>query len=309
MIRGITSQLFFLLHFVILQNIINTTVVVVDANDTTISTLKKEKSSGSITNFLRDERSFILNLINCFIDDNCHVIYYNTMKTGGTTIEKQLFHNFPFNKEQEEVNNNSCCYNNMMERFNNNKSKYCSAKFTSYIVTSTQLKTIISECNSINDNPDSKTIVLSSFRDPETRTLAYINDMCSKSNPDNKIMQKACNICKYDNVTEHIFDYFTSNTNKVYQYILDIVVTYKNNDDDVNVMTFEMEDIERIFELLSSRYPLFVSLSEGDEKKKKHKNDKDEDDSKICDFGMKSRLIKQLGVSNDIYRKLIADRL
>ena len=202
-----------------------------------------------------------------------------------------MFHTFPISDKV-----NSCCFDDMMERFDQNKEEYCKAKFMSYVVDSTQLKSIISVCNELN-GPKSNTVVLVSFRDPETRTLAYINDMCRKN--DNRRIFKACKLCEYNDNTKDTFDYFTSNTNQVFQHILD---TTNINIKNVNVMAFEMEDIERMFSLLGMRYPSFNLLENDDSKKK-------EVTEQVCDFGFNSRLMKQLGQSNRIYRQLIGDRL
>lgn len=53
-------------------------------------------------------------------------------------------------------------------------------------------------------------------------------------------------------------------------------------------MTFEMEDINRMLELLSTRYPAFNSLAQEEETKNNNENgDEDEDhaNSSVCGFG------------------------
>ena len=246
-------------------------------------------------NFRKDTNKFISNLSKCLTDDKCNVFYRHIGKTGGTTVEARMFQGFPFtyaSKHQE-----SCCGIDVMNDFKNNKEKYCNAKFTSYQISSFFLENVVKDCMDLKPD-DHRALVLVSMRDPASRTISNIHQICNKklTKRDDKVL-RACRDCKYEGEHIEVFNRFVDLTNEAYLDIIDVTqLPYAIPN--VNVMTFDTDDINELFSLLQDEMPNH-SFLEAEEKK-------NPESIWNCDFALNSKMLKRLKISREIYRNLTA---
>jgi len=265
-------------------------------------------SNRHVINFYRNPDTFIETISDCIGDDNCRIIYHHIQKTGGKTVEYRMFQAFPFKPEiidgmsdkirgglfnlEDSVGAKSCCWKKMFKRVNKYKKLFCPIKFMSYEVTSDQLQKIIDECLTWN-GIQSRYVVLVSFRDPEARTLSQIHQMCNKNFASRRpMMQEACLTCEYNEETKEAFYVHTKLTNKAFEYVIN--TTYLNERQRVNAMTFQIDDIDSMFDKLKEKTGIDFPY--------KTANPEQRD---LCDFGVTSEMFDGLAPSREIYRKLI----
>jgi len=259
-----------------------------------------------VINFYRDPDIFTNTIADCIKDDDCRIIYHHIQKTGGKTVEYRFFKAFPFIPEniedingweglfsrENDVGAKSCCWKQMFKRFKKYTRLYCPIKFMSYEATSNQLEEILHDCLEWNGR-QSRYVILVSFRDPEARTLSQIHQMCNKNFESRRPkMQKACLTCQYTNETKEAFYFHTKLTNKAFRYVIN--TTYLNTLPRVDALTFQIDDIDSMFDRLKGAtgidFPTYTSNPE--------KRD-------VCDFGMTSEIFRGLAPSREIYRKLV----
>ena len=153
-----------------LKNDIIAKLNVVQVDNTTIKEEQKiKRKKNNYVNFHRNPNSFIETLSDCLVDDKCNIFYHHVQKTGGTTLENRMFSAFPFHESRTK--HRTCCGRKVIRDFDRKQKYYCQSKFTSYQVSSSQLKTVVSTCMELNSKVSdaSKAIVMTSVRDPETR--------------------------------------------------------------------------------------------------------------------------------------------
>jgi len=258
-----------------------------------------QTSKPNMINFLRQSDTFIRILSDCLQNDECNVFYLHIGKTGGTTVEARMFSAFPFD------DTNTCCGKSHMNRFYERKEIYCQAKFTSYQVSSRHFQEVIHNCmnfkkqQAMNTTSSSspQAVALISIREAASRAVSYIDQMCNKYFETRDLeVRKACKYCNYEKGSKfaEVFDTVTRKTNSRYQSIMDLT---KISIPNVEMMLFDMIDIDSIFTMLENRmdnhsFPLHLK--------------KNEKSTAICNFGMKSEMFKSLALGQEIYRNLTA---
>jgi len=262
-------------------------------------TLRNEETQEKTVNFLnfhRNHNKFMDTLSSCIMDDQCHIFYHHVQKTGGTTLENRIFGAFPFHKKRTK--HRTCCGRKVMKDYDRYQKYYCQAKFTSYQVSASQFETVVSTCMHLNlkNNTSSRAVALVSIRDPETRTLSNIHQICNKnSHKRSKDIVEACSSCAYEKHSK-VFDKFVQQTNKDYEEAFKSTRLMIPN---VSVMLFDTEDMEILLGMLLKKLPNHFSFS---------LNKKiNQEEVTRCDFGMKSNMFKELAPARKIYRNLTSE--
>jgi len=245
-----------------------------------------------VTNFFIDSNVFIEKISNCLHNNSkCHVFYQHIGKTAGTTIQDNMFRVFPFLPNQAK--HDSCCNLRMVERFQRNKELFCKADFTSYEVTGSAFRNIVSECMELN--PEEEAVILISFRSPEHRTLSYIHQYCNKNlerRPPKMI--KACKNCN-KKMYEKLFYRFAHTTNKDYKEISDTLVSSIPGVKDI--LMVESIDVDNLINMLGKVHENW--------KFPKAKKKQNTALFSHCDFSLNSRMFDLLAPSRIIYRNLV----
>ena len=265
--------------------------------------------SSNIFNFYTHPNNFVKTLSSCFLNKDCHVVYHHIGKTGGTNVESRFFNVFPFHARKTKMS--SCCSGKVMEKFLKFSRFYCAAKFTAYQVRASQFETVISECMKYystlyeekNVSSKKSIVILVSIREPASRTLSNIHQLCNKNlNRRSETLKQACASCDYEAHPEE-FDKIVQTTNKDYLGIMRTIQQASKYGGRVKSLSFDTDDIDRMFGMLQE------SLNESsnhtfplNEKTNPEKHSK-------CNFGMKSRMLKDLAVSREIYRNITSGQV
>ena len=272
---------------------------------------------------------FTATISQCLLDDQCRIIYHHVGKSGGTTLEDTFFHMYP-----PELK--SCCGPKLLGKLANDersREKYCTAKFSSYQIIGSHVDGLVKSCMRINSddvaatsgskndehnttangssknnkgNPPRKprSVVLTTYREPISRTLSSIHQLCNKqSNKRTNKTLEACNACRYDFGTD-VWDRVVNMTNDHFEGVAEVASLQIP---DVQVISLDMVDISPALDRLRERLPL-------DAKKLKVKDIPDvpmtqwrnPERKSVCSFAMTSEMIKSLGVAQTVYRNLTA---
>lgn len=116
-------------------------------------------------NYGLESDRFVRELLGCFEDRDCRILYFHFGKTGGKDIEYRmsLYMKPPCAK--------ACCGNLLMKRFRRDPNSYCGGlhKFASFEVTSTPfLDTIVPTCLSLPLAPRPKNLENQNMTETET---------------------------------------------------------------------------------------------------------------------------------------------
>eukprot|EP01084_Bolivina_argentea_P026895 50008_1 len=269
-------------------SILDSTLQVNDTKQTQIS------STSSVFGFYQHPQQFITKLSKCLLSDNCHIYFNHIAKTGGTTIETVLFSMCPppTNRIQH-----SCCGQKMMANFRAHKNEFCSAKFTAYQLPNlytnhSYFEEIITTCMKMENIT---AIALISYREPIVRALSHINQICNKNHDSRKEVIQACKNCSYKH-NKNFWDKYISLFNIVYKNIYDDIqmIQQMNN---IDVLIIENIDLAKMFNDLNK---VISNVTIPSNVRKNQEN------TSICNFGLKSTLVKQLSDSLKLYRYLIS---
>ena len=297
------------------QDVILSNDITIDINNTKEKDKKHQQqdsnnnnsNNNKIINFHTSSNNFIKTLSSCFINKDCHVIYHHIGKTGGTNVESRFFNVFPFHPKRTKMS--SCCSGKAVDKFNKFISYFCSSKFTAFQVRASQFDGIVSQCMDYYKTAYEKKkikkkqslVILASIREPASRTLSNIHQLCNKNlNRRDEELKKACSACDYEKHPE-AFDKIVQTTNKDYLGIVRTVqLSSKFSSGSVKSLTLDTDDIDSMFTMLqlslskSSNYTFPLN-----EKKNPEKHSR-------CNFGMKSTMFKNLAISREIYRNITA---
>lgn len=113
---------------------------------------------------------------------------------AGTTLERALFPVFG----QETLH--TCCHQRLRGMFHENPHEYCRQKFTSWQMFDDEFLEVVHTCQKAD--PQRRTLLLTTFREPTQTIISYIHQMCNKmlsKRPER--LQEACKACRYENST------------------------------------------------------------------------------------------------------------
>ena len=314
------------------------------ASDTTFSAPKKKRDQtndekeeaednvvpGKSINYNLKPEIFTATISQCLLDDQCRIIYHHVGKSGGTTLEDTFFHMYP-----PELK--SCCGPKLLGKLANDeksREKYCTAKFSSYQIIGSHVEGLVKSCMRINsddvtatspgtksenksitangssrkDNGDPprkpRSVVLTTYREPISRTLSSIHQLCNKqSNKRTNETLEACSACRYDFGTD-VWDRVVNMTNDHFEGVAEVASLRIQ---DVQVISLDMADISPALDRLREKLSL-------DAKKLKVTDIPDvpitqwrnPERKSVCSFAMTSEMIKSLGVAQTVYRNLTA---
>jgi len=237
----------------------------------------------SAINFRLQPTRFVQEMTSCFTDDDCHIYYYHFGKSGGTGFEERAETMFPPRLD-------SCCNSRLMKRFRASPQTYCDAKFSSYQVSSRDfLERIVPTCMS---NNKTRGLILVSFREPLTRTLSYIHQMCNKNfktrTPEG---QQACRTCSYEKDKE-FWNNLVQYASGQYQELYEVVATKIPN---TQVLTVDLVDLSELYRDLwkATNHTAFTM-----------KINANPEQTSRCNFGFKSEMFRGLRPASEIYRNM-----
>jgi len=117
----------------------------------------------------------------------------------------------------------SCCNLRLMKRFRESPQTYFDVKFSSYVyqvAAADFLQRSVPTC--MSNKKTTRAVILVSFREPITRTLSYIHQMCNKNFETCTLeIKKACHTSSYDEDVE-FWDNFMQSANGQYQELYDL---------------------------------------------------------------------------------------
>jgi len=279
---------------------------------------------GKSINYNLKPELFTATISECLLDEQCRIIYHHVGKSGGTTLEDTFFHMYP-------PKHSSCCGSKLLGRLANyeeSRKTYCTAKFSSYQIIGAHVPGLVKSCMRINSmdglesegqntsstngnigkdgraSQQPRSVVLTTYRDPISRTLSSIHQLCNKQSKKrtNETLE-ACNECRYDFGTA-VWDRVANMTNEHYEGVAEVASLRIPG---VQVISLDMVDISPALDRLRERLPL-------DAKKSRIKGVpvvpvpewRNPERKSVCSFAMPSEMIKSLGIAQAVYRNLTA---
>ena len=264
--------------------------------------------------------TFVRRFRDCMLDDRCHTIFLHIGKSGGTTLEAAL--GKFFNPQERVVGARwSCCGDELMDRFRAHKEEYCMSPFRPFQVGASNVPEIVDACRDVyreihagtNDARVHYLEVLVSIREPTTRELSKIHQMCNKNfGGREKRWQEACRRCTFDEDRDFWLS-GASTTNQPYEDVLALlstpghgrvatpnqtaamdplpamVPTYLIDMSDISPF---LSELKQSLNELGSRLPI-----EGNRNK---------ESKAICNFHMPSDLMKALSPALSAYRAIVS---
>lgn len=235
-------------------------------------------------NYRLEPGIFVKELTTCFEDDDCRIYYLHFGKSGGSGLENRMFKAFPPYQD-------SFMRGNMLQRFQENPSNFCNAKFSSYQVSSPDfINTIVPTCMK---ETGSRAIILVSFREPIQRSLSYIHQMCNKyQRHRNKVTRQACSRCSYEQDSDFWNTHIIQHFNQEYDELQKVTTAEIVN---ASVLSVDMVDLSLLYDKLYAaiRHEAF-SLPQTT----------NTEATQRCNFGFKSEMFRGLAPSSDVYRNL-----
>ena len=276
----------------------------------------KQLKPRSILLFSQSPHEFTSKVTDCIASSTCHILYHHVQKTGGSNVASRLYPVMESNTNRTTYESKDwCCNQKLVDRFQNDTQDYClHKKLGIYEVTGTQFGAIADTCRT--DNPSHTYVSLISIREPIQRTLSMIHHQCNKNfDKKNATEQAVCSRCQYSKRDAWFWDQFTNQTNAHSLELMQTIQTaaatvaalqssssssshdgQQNNGVNNNLLLLlDTVMIDSFFELLSEDLDIKIANGRGN-KEKTH----------ICNFGMTSSIIKDLYVSQMIYRGLLA---
>lgn len=95
----------------------------------------------------------------------------------------------------------TCCHQRLRQQFYENPEEYCKLKFSSWQMFDDEFLEVVHACQ--ETNPQRRTLILTTFREPTRTLLSYIHQMCNKVlHKRSERLQEACRACLYENSTD-----------------------------------------------------------------------------------------------------------
>jgi hypothetical protein len=258
------------------------------------------KKTPFFTLFSTSSFDFVSTLLDCVDSDTCHILYHHIQKTGGSHVASRLFPVF----EDRSYNSTEWCCNEkfLTQRFRQNPQDYCSRNISIYEIKTDDFAEIHQTCHDIY--PSRKFVTLISIREPIQRTLSMIHHQCNKNfDLKNPYEQAMCKKCAYVNDSIPYWDSFIRQTNTLYENLMD-VMQHQNlrlKQSGRNKPTWLILDnlmIDPFFDLLQNSISDNVTIGRWNKEQ-----------TKICNFGMTSTMMKKLLPAQAIYHGLVGGYL
>ena len=266
------------------------------------------EQSGKSINYHLQPDLFTSAISNCLLDEQCRIIYHHVGKSGGTTIEDTFFRMYP-----PELK--SCCGGKILGKLANDdkaREKYCTAKFSSYQILGKYVKGLTKSCTRIITNATEddqhdpgqrpRSIILTTYREPISRTLSSIHQLCNKQSEKRKNETlEACTECRYDFGTD-VWDHVINMTNDHYEGVAEVAALQIP---DVQVISLDMIDISPALDRLRERLKADADRMDRDGIPEVPMTRwRNPELKSVCSFAMTSDMIKSLGTAQAVYRSL-----
>ena len=308
-----------------LDHIVNNTKIKIEDNDPTrsakqqhISSLHLDKIDTTIdattsmmfvdtrrqrhvVNYLLESERFIEIISDCITDKFCHIHYLHTQKTGGTTIENN-FRTILHLKEKSK----SCCWEKTIQRFAGDRKERCMRPFNSYQVYASDFyKIMLKGCKKVlkkemkKSHESRRIVALASFREPYEKTLSQIHQYCNK-NPKRRTKEflAMCKRCDYNEDQAEWDREIVDVTNHEYISLHNDLILGTASID-IPVLTIDTLDISSFFDDLKENLPTkYASRLRDDD------SFHNQERLKVCDFGFRSAMMRNLHPSLEAYRDL-----
>lgn len=257
-------------------------------------------NAGAINYYLHPS-AFTDIIVNCMSDPNCRIIYHHVGKSGGTTIEEVFYTLYPPKLK-------SCCGPKLMGKLATNsiaRTQYCTAKFSSYQILGKYMEGLATSCMFVNNGGKrkgndikSRTVILTSFREPIQRCLSSIHQMCNKNlDGRSNATLMACRECKYDVDNDQTLPVWDKVINMTLDHYAGVEFVTKLRLDNVRVVSIDMLDINSFFDRLRVKLkPSGLDVPETPWRNPERKS--------VCSFSMPSEMMKLLAPAQSVYRNL-----
>mmetsp|Transcript_8458 Transcript_8458/g.15692 ORF Transcript_8458/g.15692 Transcript_8458/m.15692 type:complete len:331 (-) Transcript_8458:120-1112(-) len=267
--------------------------------------MHRRKKTEGFTLFHLDKSRFVWAFADCLADPDCTIQYMHVAKTGGTYLKWAMNKILDVSRvESYEIKNiwytwhRDCCGEELKGRFLADPSSYCRRPFASY---QTQQKifteTMVETCKQLRK----RVVVLTSFREPLTRALSWIHQVCNKNlrwRQEDEL--RACERCTY----EADLDFFNR-----FKTLQGLDATMLSNSTFWSIMhghdmlAIDNADFNEFLHLLEGALPAsyehqFKFLFE-------HTQAKNEEEIEVCNFRVPSAMVKNYKDELLLYRKIV----
>lgn len=254
------------------------------------------KPGRSYETFTSSPHSFVDAVVDCFASDTCHVFYHHVQKTGGSSVASRLF---PIVEHREYNSSEWCCNEKFLDRFRRNPHDYCSRNLSVYEVKAPQYYEILETCRRLHPSHDYLALV--SIREPIQRTLSMIHHQCNKNFGHKKeIEQSICANCTYTPESAWFWNQFTNQTNTIYRELKEML----QNDNQQRLLQDQPIELTWLFldNLMIDTFLDMLKLTMNVELTWGKAN---KEHTHVCNFGMPSRMMRDLHSSHWIYAGLL----
>ena len=281
--------------------------------------------------FHLNPEGFINVVADCIFNDGCGLLYHHVAKSGGTTVEGYFFKMF-----RPKPAGTGMTWGDM-KRTTLFKSKffddngayvdaYCGqSKFFSLQDYGKEFPSVVKEC--LDRTNRTKFVVLSSYREPISRVLSLIHQLCNKhisiklSEERRKQWDDACNRCDYQDpvvdengkADRQLFDTIGRLTNELFENLISMSLSLKdglglepggrNSGKTIENLMIDIVDLNNFFDGLRDAIEVHPSNTDGSVEIPTFEVKNTESLSR-CSLGMKSGLINRIQPAIAGYRNL-----
>ena len=260
--------------------------------------MHRRKKTEGFTLFHSDKSRFVFAFADCLTDPNCTIQYLHERKTGGTYISYAMHRILSLSDEEWEHLRNDCCELYVKKWFEENPSRYCNKRFSSYqTYHDIFAHVIVEKCKQLGK----RVVVLTSFREPLTRAVSWIHQICNKNTRKRTSeVLEACQRCTYADDPDFYNQY------KSLQGLDALMLsnrTFWSGMDGHNMLAIDNADLNEFFHLLEGALPAsyehqFKFLFE-------HTQAKNEEEIEVCNFRVPSAMVKNYKDELLLYRKIV----
>ena len=261
----------------------------------------RRKKTEGFTLFHSDKSRFVFAFADCLTDPNCTIQYLHERKTGGTYISYAMHRILSLSDEEWEHLRNDCCELYVKKWFEENPSRYCNKRFSSYqTYHDIFAHVIVEKCKQLGK----RVVVLTSFREPLTRAVSWIHQICNKNTRKRTSeVLEACQRCTYADDPDFYNQY------KSLQGLDALMLsnrTFWSGMDGHGMLAIDNADFNEFLHLLEGALPdsyehSFKKLFEG-------KQTQNVEKTQVCNFRVPSAMMKSYSDEVLLYRKIVMGR-
>lgn len=186
---------------------------------------------------------------------------------------------------------------NAEEHFEKNAEVWCRLKWFSYESNGYQMRKIVETCMRLN--PRSRAIVLFTYREPFSRLVSLVNQICNKVIGRRSVeMQSFCKRCDCRESNSTMLKEYIALTNEMYLSVLSITQVNLNN---VKVMALDILELSEFLNALNLE-PSFTHFDTSSIVK-------NPEETQSCNFCITSEIMRELAPSMGVYRDLTRFRV